>query len=261
MPLGAQGKPQDERPPQGAGDKGGTWRCEVHGLDLPIRAWGFAGLGGTYREDCPECAREAQEQGRALASEAEARERERGRLQARVHSGIPQRYWNATLNPETPADVLAEIEPFVEHPATMRTGFIFLGAPGTGKTYTACAVLGEFLDRGRTATYMTARGALRRIKAAWRSESGETEGDVAAWFASLDLLVIDEMGVDLGSPFEVSHLTDIINARYAEEMPAILIGNLTPEEFAQTYGDRMVDRFREDGRVVVFTGPSRRGQP
>ena len=237
-----------------------TWHCEEHGLDVPVRSYSVAGVAGSYREACPECDRAGREATAADMEEAALREAERARLESRIHAEIPRRYCGAVLNPEVPSAVRTELEAFIEAPALTRTGFIFLGPTGTGKTYAACAVIGGFLDRRRSAVYLTARGAIRRIKAAWRSEGEETEEDVADWFAGLDLLVLDELGVDLGSTFEVSHLTDIINARYAEEVPTILVGNLTPGELSLAYGDRIMDRFREDGRVLVFSGPSRRGR-
>lgn len=209
----------------------------MHGLAL--KAWpsvSSSGREGTYREPCPKCAA-------AVVRTA--------RLEG---AGIPRHYHGATL-----AGTPVELTRFVAIPGSMPTGFIFVGPVGAGKTYVACAVAAAFTDQRLSAAYMTAREALRRIKVSWRKEAEENEEEVFQFFFRLDLLILDEAGADMGSAFEISHLTEIINERYAGEKPTILIGNLTPGEIAAAYGDRIVDRYREGGKVLVFAGPSRRG--
>jgi len=72
------------------------------------------------------------------------------------------------------------------------------------------------------------------------------------YLARPGLLVLDEVGVQHGSETERMLLTEIVNDRYADEKPTILISNLTMLEFTQVVGERVADRFKEGGRVVVF---------
>ena len=192
---------------------------------------------------------------------AEERKREALQRQAaerdarRTSAGIPPRFRNAALD-----GVPAELARFADDPASMPAGFILLGPPGTGKTYAACAVAIALADARKWAAYMTAKHAVRRVKAMWRKDAESTEEMVADWFRGLDLLILDEAGADLGGPLEAAVVTDIVSDRHAEEKPTILIGNLAPGDLASAYGDRVVDRYREGGKVLVFSGPSRRGR-
>ena len=52
----------------------------------------------------------------------------------------------------------------------------------------------------------------RAVKSTWRHNAEMTEEDVIERFASLDLLIIDEVGVQFGSPTEMTILQEIINA-------------------------------------------------
>jgi DNA replication protein DnaC len=54
-------------------------------------------------------------------------------------------------------------------------------------------------------------------------------------------------------------LFDVLNARYANQRPTILIGNLTADELEEYLGERIMDRLLESGSAVVpFTWESYR---
>lgn len=73
-------------------------------------------------------------------------------------------------------------------------------------------------------------------------------------FASLDLLIIDEVGVQFGTPAEITILQEIINARYESILPTILISNLTFEQLKESIGERIVDRVTDGGRNCTVFG-------
>src|SRR3990167_1772820 len=105
---------------------------------------------------CPECQREVAEERKREALQRQAAERDARRTSA----GIPPRFRNAALD-----GVPAELARFADDPASMPAGFILLGPPGTGKTYAACAVAIALADARKWAAYMTAKHAVRRVKA------------------------------------------------------------------------------------------------
>jgi DNA replication protein DnaC len=54
-------------------------------------------------------------------------------------------------------------------------------------------------------------------------------------------------------------LFDVLNARYGEMRPTVLIANLTAAEMEDYLGDRIMDRLLELGSATVpFTWPSHR---
>ena len=152
---------------------------------------------------------------------------------------------------------LADARWFVDNSA-QSVGLIFLGNNGTGKNHLAAGIVKEFLAAGKTALMTEAVKVVRKIKESWRRE-GATESEIIEVYTKIDLLVIDECGVQFGSDTERMYLTEIINDRYAACLPTILIGNLTLAKLMQVMGERVIDRFREGGRVTLFDWNSYRG--
>ena len=75
-----------------------------------------------------------------------------------------------------------------------------------------------------------------------------------------DLLIIDEIGVQFGSEFEKNLIFDILNERYENRRPTLLLSNLTVPEVRAFLGERIYDRLKEDGgRCVSFDWQSHRG--
>ena len=76
----------------------------------------------------------------------------------------------------------------------------------------------------------------------------------------LDLLILDEVGMQFGSDAERLLLFDVLNGRYEELKPTVLIGNLAVDALPDYLDIRLLDRLRENGGVVVpFTWSSERG--
>ena len=67
-------------------------------------------------------------------------------------------------------------------------------------------------------------------------------------------------GAQYGTEGEQVILFDIINRRYQDQMPMILLTNQSKEGFKQYLGDRAFDRLREAGRWVAFDWESHRGR-
>lgn len=137
------------------------------------------------------------------------------------------------------------------------SGLIFSGGTGTGKNHLACAMAREVVKRGQTALVTTALKLIRRVKQSW---DDKTEFKTIQNFIDPTLLVIDEVGVQYGSDSEKIILSEIINERYENLRPTVLITNLTISELKSFLGDRVIDRFREGGEGVIFDWESYRGK-
>ena len=99
----------------------------------------------------------------------------------------------------------------------------------------------------------------REIKETWRKDSPITELELIKKYSTVDLLVIDEAGVNYDSDTEKMFIFDIIDGRYQEMKPTIVITNLDMEELKKVMGDRVVDRLRDGGgEAVAFNWESAR---
>jgi DNA replication protein DnaC len=88
---------------------------------------------------------------------------------------------------------------------------------------------------------------------------GMTEYDVYARFGDPELLIIDEIGVQMGSDFERMVLTSIADIRSRNCRPTIIVSNLNPEEILGLVGERMFDRLVGFGaNIVKMRGASMR---
>lgn len=217
---------------------------------------------------CPQCASE-----KAAIKKQEDEERQSiARMQAWQkklgESCIPDRFQDRTFNNyEVKNDgqknalmfARAYAVMFNEELSTGR-GAIFCGKPGTGKTHLAVAIALHIMLCNKPALFTTVQRAVRRIKDAWRKGATESESDVIALYVHPDLLILDEIGVQFGSDFERNFLFDILNERYENKKPTLLLSNLDIEEIKEFLGARIFDRLKEDGaQCIVFDWESKRG--
>lgn len=200
------------------------------------------------------------------------REEEAERHCARIEafhkiSGVPQRFAAASFtNFERrtkaigiAADAVNDfVTNFADHAKAGRC-LILAGPAGTGKTHLACAAIRALCDQGKRAQYVKMGDAIRRLRETWRKDSEETEMQVLREMRHAALLVLDEVGVQYGSEGEKVHAFDIIDGRYSDMKPTIIITNCKPDELVAYLGERVVDRLLEnDGRMLVFDGKSNR---
>lgn len=215
---------------------------------------------------CPECARidRIAEDERRRADDAR---REQSRLEARLaRAGIPLRFRSRTLDSfnvenEGQRKVLATADDFLtnwdQHYAA-GTMVVFSGPPGTGKSHLAIGIALALMEKGVTAFYTNTLDAIRLVRDTWRKGSEKSELEVLEMLGSVGLLILDEVGMQFGTDGEQIQVFDIINRRYQDAMPTILLTNLGKPGLKEFLGDRSFDRLREDGIWTVFDWESQR---
>jgi DNA replication protein DnaC len=239
--------------------------CDRHG-DYQAREFTMPFGSKPIVSPCPACSAEA----RAKSEEAE---REHVALQKSFkiaglfnRSGIPARFSDRSLDSyraetagQTKAMKIARryVESFGE---TKGASLVLAGKPGTGKTHIACGIARALMEQCHSALFMTVLQALRHIKDTYRRDSEKSETDAIADLLRPDLLILDEVGAQLGSEHEKMLMFEVINERYQQCRATILISNLNADELTEFLGDRVMDRFREAGAVVAFDWQSHRGK-
>lgn len=242
-----------------------TTTCEKHG---EFESTGSRFLGS--REiwtGCPACA----EQEKTAAREAELQrqaEAQRQRIEKMVsRAAVPTRFigrsfanFKATSDGQERAlAVASEFAEAFDENQKRGLSLIFSGMPGTGKSHLAAAILQAILIK-HSGLYITAMGLIRRVRATWRRDSDRTEEEVLAMLASVDLLVIDEIGVQYGTEGEQTILFEVLDRRYCDMKPTILLTNQGKDGFRDYIGARSFDRLTETARWVSFDWASYRAQ-
>ena len=230
--------------------------CPKHG------AYTSTNFVSDYWTECPECMTakkkeiEKQEQLKYIAL---AKEREQRKWMAKIKgAAIPERFKDRTLDSYVvktsgQKKALAFAKEYAENfDQVIKTGrsAIFVGKVGTGKTHLAAGIALSIMQQQRSPVFTTVQRLIRRVKDSWRTKE-ETESDVINAFASPDLLILDEVGVQFGSEFEKQLLFDVLNERYEKLKPSILLSNIPSEQLSDYLGERVMDRLRENGGALI----------
>jgi DNA replication protein DnaC len=134
------------------------------------------------------------------------------------------------------------------------------GNRGSGKTQLAACVVGyATIDLSKPAKYQKAMDVFLSIREAIRttgdSEKKAIDGYVKPW-----LLVVDAFEVRSDSDFENRMMDHIIDKRYDNMHPTIIISNQTKNNLMNDLGPSVCDRIRESGAVYEFTWKSFRAK-
>ena len=237
--------------------------CEKHGDYETIQSFMCGGWRGG---GCEKCAEE-----RAVEKEQEERsERQNARVTSLLNaSGIPPRYIDSSLESYIPQNersgkMLDSLKRYIadfKHHRGIGTSIVMSGGVGTGKTHLGASMAHQVIhDYGMKAHFTTVIKMVRRIRATYNRDSRESEEMVLDYFMNRDLLIIDEIGVQSGSDHEHNTIFEIINERYADMKPTILLSNEGIEELTKVLGERIIDRFRDGGAVMNFDWESYRGK-
>lgn len=238
--------------------------CDTHGPFTSVHSF----LGGKDRwSGCPTCAEEKAQQQQDEEFADMRRKAQQARMERMLgYACLPPRFASKsfdTYRAETPEQerVLRICQEYAnEFEANHRAGLnlVMLGSPGTGKTHLAVAILRDVIERHKVAgVYTSASRMFRRIKSTFGSRE-ETESQALEAYTTPALLVLDEIGVSYGSDSELNYLFDIMNERYEQCLPTIIVSNIQPEDMGAWMGDRVVDRLRESSRMMLFKWESAR---
>lgn len=135
-------------------------------------------------------------------------------------------------------------------------GIIFFGQSGTGKTYMSGAIANRVRDNGYTVIYMTANELVAAIREKDYGDFSFREDAMAKYnlLKDVDLLVIDDLGIETATQYTTSALFEIINYRSALEKPIIYSTNFMLTDLSKRYHDRIFSRITGSTYQVEFFG-------
>ncbi len=131
-------------------------------------------------------------------------------------------------------------------------GIFMMGGTGLGKTHLSLSIAKVVIEKGYSAVYGSVPDLIRKIKDSNFGQS-EEEGDVLQTLMECDLLVLDDLGAEHESKYNVSCLYDIINSRINNRKPTIVSTNFSIAEIKERYSDRITSRLLSM-KCMVFSG-------
>ena len=140
------------------------------------------------------------------------------------------------------------------------TWLLFMGNVGTGKSHLCAAIINKVIRGGFTALFTKTPRLLREVKDTFHRDSEISQSEIIARMGEIDLLVIDEVGIQFGTDTERMILYEILDLRYEAMRPVILTTNITDlKSLERLLGERIIDRlFEGESKIVVFEWESHR---
>lgn len=144
-------------------------------------------------------------------------------------------------------------------------GVFVSGCPGAGKTHLAIALMelwladnldekdGTVFSFKGVPTFLPAIEFWMEIKQSWQRTNGDmSELDVVEKYEYTPLLCIDDLGAEKESEGARQIFYLLIDRRYRDCKQTIITSNLTLDELAQRFDDRIASRIAEMGITITL---------
>ena len=174
--------------------------------------------------------------------------------------GVSKRFMNADLS---------EFSAYCQKIGKTGESLFAHGPRGTGKTHFLCACLsmavqkklkaGELNIESLVTTqkppvkFLPAPELLLEFKQSYEPNSPMSEADILKKYSAVDLLVLDDLGVERVSHWSIQVLYLLIDRRYRDMKATMISSNLRPSEIAAKFDDRIASRICEMCHQVKFS--------
>ena len=130
---------------------------------------------------------------------------------------------------------------------------LLVGGVGTGKTMIACLILKTVLEKGYTGEIVTVVDMLDKIKESYNPSINAEIGYVNK-LCNIDLLVLDDIGIEKMTEHTYEKLYKVINSRYNKEKATIFTSNCDIKSLLKVLDERLVSRIAEmtKNRMYMF---------
>lgn len=227
--------------------------CEKHGVKcLETTTTLPSGLFGGIKiktNNCPECKSENKK------NEARQRQVSRALVKRDKHRAyrrlVPPRYKGAKLT-DFPSQPRVAIEKWVK--CKTDSFFTVTGICGCGKTHYAYAVYRYLAFMSKECEFINGPKYISSIYQSMRSPDFYVDD---SRYQNVEFLIIDDIGADRSTEFVMMKWYDLINTRYENNRKTFIVSNMTAEQFAKKYGDRIASRVFS-GTVKIMGGTDMR---
>lgn len=137
--------------------------------------------------------------------------------------------------------------------------FIFSGKPGTGKNHLTAAIGKELILKRKSVIIITISDLMTNIK--FNFINNIPEKNLLNTLSTVDLLVIDEIGIQIESRYEKMIINQIVDRRSSSKLKTGMLSNLDVSGMSNILGDRVIDRMKlGKGFWVCFNWESYRSR-
>ncbi len=127
---------------------------------------------------------------------------------------------------------------------------LLMGGTGLGKTHLSSALAKVVIDRGFDVQYISVLHMIEEFeKAKFRGEQDDTDR-----YFTAELLIVDDLGTELGGSFTESCLYNVIDTRICRGLPTVISTNLTAAQLSERYTGRLFSRLLGVYKPLLFCG-------
>lgn len=152
--------------------------------------------------------------------------------------------------------ILDKSKQFVKSFDTEKGNLLLYGNTGVGKTFLANCIYKELSEAAHSIIYLTAYelfSELEKIKFD-RSINAEEASQRMDSLLDCELLILDDLGSELGNSFTTSQLFHIINERHLKNRSIIISTNLSISDLKEQYGERIFSRLVSNFEFLKIQG-------
>lgn len=168
-----------------------------------------------------------------------------------------EKFGNEPLTPrQNMYTIFTTCEDFCNNFDTEKKSILFYGGTGLGKTF-MCNCIAEYLIQdSKTLIYQTASNIIDIVENHRFNKNDETQlnRENYKFLFDCDLLIIDDLGTEFNNSFTNSELFNIINTRMTTGKKMVISTNLSLDQLASTYSDRIVSRIFNEFTICYFYG-------
>ena len=137
--------------------------------------------------------------------------------------------------------------------------YLLIGGTGLGKTHLSTAVAKTVIERGFDVLYVTSVELFRDFEAKQFDKGVGMKNDPERYFDA-ELLIVDDLGTEIGNQFTLSVLYDVLNGRINRRRSTFINTNLSFRELENRYHERITSRLFGEYRPFLFSGTDVRRQ-
>lgn len=133
----------------------------------------------------------------------------------------------------------------------------FYGGTGLGKTFLSACIAREVSEGGFSVVYDTAGAIVARFEEQKFSRDltdVREAKDVTRKYLRCDLLILDDLGSELTTPFVQAALYQLINTRLTEGLHTIISSNYGMEDIRKRYSAQILSRLEGEYEPLPFFG-------
>ncbi len=137
------------------------------------------------------------------------------------------------------------------------------GPPGLGKTFLSACIARSVSERGFSVVYDTAVNIFSRFEAqkfARDAEDARDARDETRRYLACDLLILDDLGSEMATPFVQTALYTLINTRLTSGKRTVVSSNLSLDDVRRRYSPQIASRLVGEYRALPFFGEDIRMQ-